>query len=113
LINDKPVNEKSLNRKDRWMLVTFILGVVLSILIGVFSGIIRFQKQEANMKDQPVNTTSTPQVERRSYSGLSELAPTSTPSVGQGQQSGGSNQGSSGSGQSSGSNQSSGQSEKK
>lgn len=114
LINDKPVNEKPLNRRDRWMLWAFILGILLSILIGLFSGIIRFQNQEANMsKDKPANTTSTPQIERRSYSGLSELAPTSTPSSGQGQQSGGSNQGSSGSGQSSGSSESSGQSANK
>jgi MFS family permease len=114
LINDKPVNEKPLNRRDRWMFWTFILGVVLSILIGLFSGIIRFQNQEADMsKEKPVNTTSTPQTYKKSFSGLSGLAPTSNPSSGQGQQGSGSNQGSSGSSQSSGSGQSSGQSSKK
>jgi hypothetical protein len=114
LINNKPLNEKALDRRDRAMFWTFMIGVFLSILIGLFSGIIRFQNQEIDMsKDKPVNTTSTPQTYKKSFSGLSQLAPTGTPSPGQGQQGSRSNQGSSGSSQSSGSGQSPEQSSKK
>ena len=104
LINDKQANERGLRRRDAWMFWSFVLGVTLSIVIGIFSGIMKFEKKEADMSNnKPVNVnTSTPETYKKSFSGLSELAPTSSPSSGQGQQSGGSNQGSGGSGQSSG-----------
>lgn len=110
LINDKPAKDRDLKWMDRIMFWSFIFGILLSIFIGLFSGIIRFQNQEATMnKDTQINNNQTPSIEKRSYSGLSELRPTDSPSPGQGQQSGESNQGgSSESNQSSESSQSSG-----
>ena len=109
LINNKSAEDRDLRWMDKLMFWSFLLGVLLSILIGTFSGIIRFQNQEATMnRESQVNSNAAPPVEKRSYSGLSELRPSESPSSGQGQQSGGSNQGgSSSSNQSSESSQSS------
>jgi hypothetical protein len=111
LINDKQTNELGLRRRDAWMYWSFVLGVTLSIVIGFSSGIMKFKKQEAHMSDnKPVNVnTSTPETYKKSFSGLSELAPTSNPSSDQAQQSSGSNQGSGESSQSSGNSPASGQ----
>lgn len=113
LINNKTSNERDLQRRDTWMYWSFVIGVTLTISIGFFSGISKYRKEEASMNERKpatVDRTGVPPTDKRSFSGLSELAPTGSSSAGQGQQPSGSNQGSSGNNQSSGSNQSSGQS---
>ncbi|MBE3659020.1 hypothetical protein BOO92_20345 [Vibrio navarrensis] len=75
-------NDKWLTVLDKTSVVSFVCGILFTLLIGLFSGVDHYQKESVSMSDSKVRMVvqNSSNVEKKSINGASAMRPSSSSS---------------------------------